>query len=111
MQGKITKTGVDALIADAKAAQTTIFLWDDALAGFGAKAMSSGACSYVVQYRLGGRGTPTKRLTLGKHGKLTPQQARDFAKEKLGEILKGIDVAEHRKENREKLGGLCFGVE
>lgn len=108
MQGRITKTGVDALIADAKAAQTTIFLWDDALAGFGAKAMPSGVCSYVVQYRLGGRGTPTKRLTLGKHGKLTPQQARDFAKEKLGEILKGVDVAEHRKEHREKLAGLTF---
>ena len=108
MQGRITKTGVDALIADAKVAKTTIFLWDDALAGFGAKAMPSGACSYVVQYRLGGRGTPTKRLTLGKHGKLTPQQARDFAKEKLGEILKGIDVAEHRKEHREKLAGLTF---
>jgi integrase len=108
MQGRITKTGVDALIADAKAAKTTIFLWDDALAGFGAKAMPSGVCSYVVQYRLGGRGTPTKRLTLGKHGKLTPQQARDFAKEKLGEILKGIDVAEHRKEHREKLAGLTF---
>ena len=108
MQGKITKTGVDALIADAKAAKTTIFLWDDALAGFGAKAMPSGLCSYVVQYRLGGRGTPTKRLTLGKHGKLTPQQARDFAKEKLGEILKGVDVVEHRKEHREKLAGLTF---
>ena len=38
----------------------------------------------------------------------TPQQARDFAKEKLGEILKGIDVAEHRKEHREKLAGLTF---
>ena len=108
MQGKITKTGVDALIADAKTAKTTIFLWDDALAGFGVKAMPSGACSYVVQYRLGGRGAPTKRLTLGKHGKLTPQQARDFAKEKLGEIAKGIDIAEHRREQREKLAGLTF---
>jgi hypothetical protein len=108
MQGKITKTGVDALIADAKATKATIFLWDDALAGFGAKAMPSGMCSYVVQYRLGGRGTPTKRLTLGKHGKLTPQQARDFAKAKLGELLKGIDVAERRKEHREKLAGLTF---
>jgi hypothetical protein len=67
MQGRITKTGVDALIGDAKAAKATLFLWDDALAGFGAKAMPSGACTYVVQYRLGGRGTPTKRLTLGKH--------------------------------------------
>ena len=108
MQGRVTKTGVDALIADAKVAKATIFLWDDAQSGFGAKAMPSGACAYVLQYRLGGRGTPTKRLTLGKHGKLTPQQARDLAKEKLGEIAKGIDVAEYRKEHREKLAGLTF---
>lgn len=89
MQGRITKTGVDALIADAKVAKATIFLWDDTQSGFGAKAMPSGACAYVLQYRLGGRGTPTKRLTLGKHGKLTPQQARDLAKEKLGETEEG----------------------
>ena len=62
----------------------------------------------MLQYRLGGRGTPTKRFTLGKHGKLTPQKARDIAKEKLGDIAKDIDVAEHRKERREKLAGLTF---
>ena len=108
MQGKVTKSGVDALIANAKATGATIFLWDDVQRGFGAKATPNGVCSYVLQYRLGGRGTPTKRLTLGKHGKLTPQQARDIAKEKLGEIAKDIDVAEHRKERREKLAGLTF---
>ena len=108
MQGKVTKAGVDALIANAKATGATIFLWDDVQRGFGAKATPNGACSYVLQYRLGGRGTPTKRLSLGKHGKLTPQQARDIAKEKLGEIAKDIDVAQHRKERREKLAGLTF---
>ena len=42
----------------------TVFLWDAELAGFGAKATPT-ACSYIVQYRLGGRGTQTKRVTLG----------------------------------------------
>ncbi len=95
------------LIAKAKAADDAVFLWDDALSGFGVKATAT-ACSYVVQYRLGGRGTQTKRITLGKHGVLTPDQARKLAREKLGEVAKGIDVAEHRKEERAKLAGLTF---
>ncbi|WP_245269263.1 tyrosine-type recombinase/integrase [Rhodomicrobium udaipurense] len=78
------------------------------MAGFGAKATPSGACTYLVQYRVGGRGTPTRRFTIGKHGALTPQQARDIAKEQQGEIKRGVDVAEHRRERREKLSGLTF---
>ncbi|KAI93620.1 integrase [Rhodomicrobium udaipurense JA643] len=39
---------------------------------------------------------------------MTPQQARDIAKEQQGEIKRGVDVAEHRRERREKLSGLTF---
>jgi integrase len=109
MKGKkITKASVDTLIAEAKAAASAVFLWDSELAGFGAKAAASGTCSYVLQYRLGGRGTPAKRITLGRHGKLTPDEARRLAKAELGKISNGVDVAEHRKEKREKLAGLTF---
>ena len=59
MKGKITKKSIDALIAEAKAAGGAVFLWDSELAGFGAKATAN-ACAYVVQYRLGGRGTTTE---------------------------------------------------
>ena len=107
MKGKVTKKTVDDLIAKAKAADDAVFLWDDALSGFGVKATAT-ACSYVVQYRLGGRGSQTRRITLGKHGVLTPDQARKLAREKLGETAKGIDIAEHRKEERAKLAGLTF---
>ena len=107
MKGKITKKSVDALIADVQASGAATFLWDSELAGFGAK-VTAGACSYVIQYRLGGRDSPTRRLTLGKHGVLTPEEARRAAKEKLGEVAKGSDVAEHRKETRAKLAGLTF---
>ena len=61
-----------------------------------------------MQYRLGGRGSQTKRVTLGKHGVLTPEQARKLAREKLGEVANGVDIAEHRKEERAKLAGLTF---
>src|SRR5271165_13081 len=104
---KITKASVDKLIAEAMAAKKAVFLWDSELAGFGAKAGASGTCSYVLQYRLGGRGTP-KRFTLGRHGKIAPDQARRLAKAEFGKIASGIDVAEHRKEKREKLAGLTF---
>lgn len=107
MKGKVTKKTVDDLIAKAKAADDAVFLWDDALSGFGVKATAT-ACSYVVQYRLGGRGSQTKRITLGKHGVLTPDQARKLAREKLGETAEGIDIAELRKEERAKLAGLTF---
>ena len=104
---RITKKAIDALIAETKANGITKFIWDAELAGFGAKA-SATSCSYVAQYRLGGRGSQTKRITLGKHGVLTPEQARKLAREKLGETAKGIDIAEHRKETRAKLAGLTF---
>ena len=107
MKGKVTKKTVDDLIAKAKAADDAVFLWDDALSGFGVKATAT-ACSYVVQYRLGGRGSQARRMTLGRHGALTPDQARKLAREKLGEVAKGIDIAEHRKEERAKLAGLTF---
>ncbi len=107
MKGKITKKAIDALIAEAKAAAGAVFLWDSELAGFGAKATASG-CSYVVQYRLGGRGAPTKRLTLGKHGVLTPDEARKRAKEELGEVAGGTDIAQERKDARARLKAGTF---
>ncbi len=56
MQGKVTKAAVDALIGRAIKEKAVTILWDDALPGFGAKATPKGACSYVLQYRLGGQG-------------------------------------------------------
>ena len=34
------------------------------------------------------RGTDQKRLTLGKHGVLTPDEARKLAKEELGKVAR-----------------------
>ena len=107
MKGKITKKSVDALIAEAKAAGGAIFLWDDALPGFGVKATATG-CSYVIQFRLGGRGAPTKRVVIGRHGVLTPEEGRRLAKEELGKVARGEDVAQAKKGAREKLTGLTF---
>jgi integrase len=89
MRGRITKRAVDGVGPGA----TTVFLWDDAIPGFGLKVTPSGHKVYILQYRKGGRGTPTKRITLGAHGKLTPEQARDAAGRLSGAIANGADPA------------------
>jgi len=90
MRGQITKRSVDAL----KPAATEYFVWDKKLAGFGVRVQTTGARSYVVKYRAGsGRSTPTRRVTLGALGKLTPDEARKLAKATLGSVAHGADPA------------------
>jgi Arm DNA-binding domain len=54
-----------------------------------------------VKYRVGaGRGAPTRRLTLGAVGKLTPDQARVLAKKALGAVANGSDPAAERAADK-----------
>lgn len=103
MKTKITKHAVDELRCKAKGEDRTLYLRDEELTGFGAVSTKTGACSYFVEYRLGGRATTQKRMTIGRHGALTPDEARKLAKEKLGEVARGADVAQVKKEARERL--------
>ena len=87
---QITKRLVDWL----KPSEAEYFAWDGKLSGFGLRVQPSGAKSYVVKYRAGsGRGAPTKRVTLGKVGTLTPDKARDLARKTLGAVAHGSDPA------------------
>lgn len=85
--GKITKDSVDKLAKGA----VDLFTWDDKLSGFGVKVTPAGAKVYLFQYRVGGRGNPTRRYTIGKHGALTPDQARTRAKQLAAMVEGGID--------------------
>lgn len=89
---RITKRSVDA----ARPRATDFYLWDYDLSGFGLKVTPLGRKVYLVQYRLCGRKGRTRRVTVGTHGVLTPEQARTQAKRLLGEVAAGRDPAADR---------------
>jgi len=74
---RLTKRFVDA----AKPKEIESFYWDEEIPGFGLRVKTSGRRLYFIQYRAGGR---TRRLGLGLHGVLTPEDARRRAKDQLG---------------------------
>ena len=53
-----------------------------------------------MQYQLGGRKGRTRRVTIGRHGEITPTFARAEAKRLLGEIAAGRDPAAERDKTR-----------
>jgi integrase len=78
-----------------------LFAWDDKLRGFGLRMKPSGRASYVIQYKTV-HGS-TRRMTLGQIGALTPDQARNLASARLGEVEHGRDPSTDRRQRREAL--------
>ncbi|MEP2725501.1 integrase arm-type DNA-binding domain-containing protein [Roseibium sp.] len=89
---KLTKRAVEAAAPRTK----NYILWDEDLPGFGLRVFPSGKRSYVVQYRQSGR---SRRLTIGRHGVWTAENARREAKAQLGRVASGNDPAEERLED------------
>jgi integrase len=73
-------------------------LTDTELAGFHARITKEGKIHYYLYYRINGKQVNYK---LGTEGKITPAIARDLAKEKSGEVAKGTDVQEVKKQVRQ----------
>ncbi|WP_293942546.1 site-specific integrase [Sphingomonas sp.] len=103
--GKVTKRAVDAIRPGSK----DEFLWDEDLSGFGLKVTPAGRKVYLFQYRLGGRGAPTRRVTIGVHGNpWTPAGARDEAERLLVLVKQGKDPAAEKEERRRMATDLAF---
>ncbi len=81
---KLSKRTIDALAVDERDA----VFWDRDLPGFGVRVYPSGRKVYLVQTR-GPKGS--KRATLGRHGDLTPDQARKKAADAIDRIKRGED--------------------
>ncbi len=77
--------------------------WCGKLAGFGCRVRPSGAKSFIVQYRVGGRNTPVRKITIGAFGKLTVEAARKSASEILAKAELGEDVAARRSKKRAEM--------
>lgn len=92
---KLTKRHVDAL---KPRPNHDVFAWDGEMRGFGVRVKPTGLKTYVIQYRNSeGR---TKRLVLGRHGILTPVQARDLARQRLAAVARGEDPSAERHAAR-----------
>jgi integrase len=74
-----------------------IFYRDDQLKGFALRVTSKGVKSFVVEKSIGNK---IRRITLGKYGALTVEQARKEAQKLLGQIAVGIDPLAERRTAR-----------
>lgn len=94
---RITKSFVDKIDlptppAVGKTAQA--FYRDTAIPGFGLRVTSGGAKSFIIEKRVHGK---VKRITIGRYGNLTVEQARKEAMQLLGQVATGKDPIRERK--------------
>ncbi len=69
------------------------FLWDSELRGFGVRLTPTGR-TYIAQSRVNGK---SRRVSLGRHGVITTQQARKKAKNELSAMADGVDPVVEKK--------------
>jgi integrase len=76
-------------------------VWDDEVRGFGLRIKPTGVRSFMVQYR--NSSGNSRRVTLGRVGVLTVDQARALAKRTLADVIKGEDPAAKRSDDRKAM--------
>jgi len=75
-------------------------VWCSELKGFGLLVNPGGSKTYLVDYRVG---NARRRMTIGRHGKITTEEARKLALQELGSTIQGVDPLLERKTRRSSL--------
>lgn len=91
---KLTKRAVDIIYPEDRDRD----YYDDALKSFGVRVRKSGRKTYFVMSRERGR---MRRITIGKHGVLTTEEARKQAMKILHDLSVGIDPTAEKKKIKE----------
>lgn len=96
---KLTKREVEKL----EPAEKPYVAWCGALPGFGLSGRPSGVMSFIAQYDIGGRAGSTRRVTIGRFGDWTADEARAEADDILRDAKRGIDHAEAKAKKKAEL--------
>jgi integrase len=91
---RLTKKLLDGL----KPKSRDVFAWDSEIRGLGVRLKPSGTKTFFVQYR--NKVNRTRRLVIGQYGVLTVELARELARERLFNVMKGADPSAERKAAR-----------
>ena len=97
---RLTKRAVDAL----KTGNRDTLFWDRDLAGFGVRVHATGRKSYVAQSRGPGG---IKRVTLGRHGEISCEEARKQAALVIDRIKRGEEPLPKPPEAEPTLGTIA----
>ncbi len=79
--------------------KTQAFYRDSAIPGFALRVTSGGVKSFIAEKRINGK---VRRMTLGRYGHLTVEQARREAMQVLGRVATGKDPIAEKKEKQAK---------
>jgi integrase len=104
MKTRLTKRAVEAIPIGNK----DVVAWDTELRGFGVKVTPAGRRSYFLYYR--SKSGQPRRPTIGLHGALTTEQARQIARRWIAEVTMGTDVSADRRAERKAatVADLCI---
>jgi integrase len=91
---KLTKKVVEAILPGA----IDVVVWDTEVRGFGVKVTKAGRRAYFLYYRT--RAGQQRRPTIGQHGAITADQARQTAREWMAAATLGGDISGDRTSDR-----------
>jgi integrase len=101
---KLTNRVIDEL----KPGPKDTFYWDTDITGLGLKVTPKGRKTFLVQYRPGGRKSPTRKMFIGQYGTVTVHKARKEATQVLGLRAEGRDPALERQQSRQRAASERF---